>query len=166
MISSELNKEYTRRLAIHNAPDPKEVFADHWIDDVSSWPDLDEGKLFSFILKHKAVDSEFFGKYKDQKAYSYCESGFVGALYTYTVPGTKMLFVKGEVTPSTRVRDDPHKAWILRENPKKGESEILTTWCTCVAGSSANFLIDLGLMVQLKHRFSLLKKEHVHLLFV
>ena len=88
MISSELNKEYTRRLAIHNTPDPKEVFADHWIDDVSSWPDLDEGKLFSFILKHKAVDSEYIGKYEDQKAYSFYESGFVGALYTYTVPET------------------------------------------------------------------------------
>ena len=52
------NKEYKRRLTSHNAPDPNEVLSDQWIDDVRSWPDLDEGKLFSFILKHKAVDSD------------------------------------------------------------------------------------------------------------
>ena len=56
-----------------------------------------------------------------------------------------MLFVKGDVTPSTKVRDDPHKAWILIEILKKGECEILTTWCTCVAGSSlwCNHIITL-----------------------
>ena len=129
MIFNELNKEYKRRLTTHNAPDPKEVCADQWIDDVTSWLDLDQGKLFSFVLKNKAVESEYIGKYKYQKAFSYYESGFVGALYTYIVPGTKMLFVKGDATPSTKVRNDPKKG-------KKGECEILTTWCTCVAGSS------------------------------
>ena len=99
-----------------------------------SWPDLDEGKLFSFILKHKAVDSDYIGKYKEQKAFSF-SGGFVGTLYTYTVLAKKMFFVKGDITPSTKVRDDSHKAWILFEIPK-GECEILTTWCTCVAGSS------------------------------
>ena len=56
-----------------------------------------------------------------------------------------MLFVKGDVTPSTKVTDDPHKAWILIEILKKGECEILTTWCTCVAGSSlwCNHIITL-----------------------
>ena len=103
MISRELNKEYKLRLTSHNAPDPNEVLADQWIDDVRSWPDLDEGKLFSFILKHKAVDSDYIGKYKDQKTFSFYESGFVGTLYTYTVPAKKMLFVKGDVTPSTKV---------------------------------------------------------------
>lgn len=132
----ELNKEYKRRLTTHNAPDPKEISADQWIDDVSSWPDLDEGRLFSFILKHKAVDLDYIGKYKDQKEFSFYESGFVGSLLTYTVPGTNKLFVKGDIVPSTKVRDDPHKAWILCDIPKKGECEILTTWCTCVAGSS------------------------------
>ena len=50
------------------------------------WPDLDRGKLFSFILKNKAVDSEYIGKYKDQKAFSFSESGFVGALNTNILP--------------------------------------------------------------------------------
>ena len=158
-ISMELNKEYKRRLTTHNAPDPKEISADQWIDDVSSWPDLDEGRLFSFILKHKAVDSDYIGKYKDQKAYSFYESGFVGALLTYTVPGTKKLFVKGDITPSTKVRDDPHKAWILCDIPKKGECEILTTWCTCVAGSSLCCNHIIALMYKLNYAY---KKGYVN----
>lgn len=153
MISGELNKEYKRRLTSHSAPDPNEVLAEQWIDDVRSWPDLDEGKLFSFILKHKAVDSDYIGKNKDQKAFSFYESGFVGTLYTYTVPAKKMLFVKGDVTPSTKVRDDPHKAWILFAIPKKGECEILTTWSTCVAGSSLCCNHTIALMYKLNYAY-------------
>ena len=108
-----------------------------WKDDVISWPDFDEGKLFSFILKNKAVDTDYIGKYKDQKAYSFYESGFVGCLYYYQVPQSKMTFFKADVTPSTKVRDDPHKVWILFNIDKMKEvCEILTTWCTCVAGTS------------------------------
>ena len=135
VISTELNKEYQRRLSHNNAPDPNKICPDQWIDDVTLWPDLDQGKLFSFILKKKAVDSEYIGNYKDQKAFSFYETGFVGTLYSYTVPGTKMLCVKGDITPSSKVRDDLHKPWILCEIPKEGECEILTTWCTCAAGT-------------------------------
>ena len=152
MIFKELNKEYTQRLTTHNAPDPKEFCADQWIDDVTSSPDLDQGKLFSFVLKKQSSRFRVVGKYKDQKAFSYYESGFVSALYTYIVPGTKM-FVKGDVTPSTKVRDDPHKAWILFEIPKKGECETLTTWCTCVAGNTLCCNHIIALMYKLNYAY-------------
>lgn len=129
------------------------------MDNVSSWPDLHEGKLFSFILKNKAVDSDYIGKYKHQKAFSYYENGFVGPLFTYTVPGTKLLFIKGTVTPSTKVRDDPHEEWILFEIPKKGECEILTTWCTYVAGSSLCCNHIIALMYKLNFAY---KKGYVN----
>ena len=85
VISTEVKKEYQQRLSHNNAPDPNEICPDQWIDDVTLWPDLDWAKLFSFILKEKAVDSEYIGKYKDQKAFSFSESGFVGTLNTYTL---------------------------------------------------------------------------------
>ena len=108
VISTELKKEYQRSSSLNNAPDPNGICPDQWINDVTLWPDLYQGILFSFILKNKARDSEYIGKHKDQKAFSFYESGFVGALYTYTVPGTKMLFVKGNIMPSTKVGDNPH----------------------------------------------------------
>ena len=47
------------------------------IEYVKKWPEVDDGKLFSHILRTKAVDVEYIGKYKDQKAYLYWMSGFV-----------------------------------------------------------------------------------------
>ena len=99
-ISNELKEEYKRRLKnAGNAPDPREVPSEMWKDDVISWPDFDEGKLFSFILKNKAVDTDYIGKYKDQKAYSFYESGFVGCLYYYQVPQSKMTFFQSGCNP-------------------------------------------------------------------
>ena len=49
VISTELKKDYQQRLSHNNAPDPNEICSDQWIDDVTLWPDLDWGKLFSFI---------------------------------------------------------------------------------------------------------------------
>ena len=97
-----------------------------------TWPDVDEGKVFSFILQNKTVETEYIGRYKDEKAYSFYESGFVRCLYSYCLPDQRnKVFIKGDVTPSTKVRDRRHNTWILFDN-----NSILTTWCTCVAGTS------------------------------
>ena len=38
-----------------------------WIDDVQQWPEVDDGKLFSQILRTKAVDVEYIGNTKTRK---------------------------------------------------------------------------------------------------
>ncbi|CAH3185090.1 unnamed protein product, partial [Porites lobata] len=60
--------------------------SDAWIDDVKEWPEVDDGKLFSYILRTKAVDVDYIGKYKDQKAYSYWMSGFVDTVTWWHLP--------------------------------------------------------------------------------
>ena len=57
--------------------DPNTIPHDAWIDDVKQWPEVDDGKLLSYILRTKAVDVEYIGKYKDREAYSYWMTGFV-----------------------------------------------------------------------------------------
>ena len=42
------------------------------------------------------------------------------------------VFLKGCVSPSQIIRDDPHKVWVCLEN----DCRILTSWCTCTAGTS------------------------------
>ena len=42
------------------------------------WLKVNLGNIFEYILRMKAFDKEYIGKYKDQKAYSYFDSGFVG----------------------------------------------------------------------------------------
>ena len=96
---------------------------------MADWPQLDDGKLFSYILKVKAVDVDYIGKYKEEKAYSYWMSGFVDTVYVAECPTDATLtFLKCNVCPSQRIRNDPRKAWIC----VKGNSEpkLLTSWCT------------------------------------
>ena len=77
-IYKQIKEEYSRRLSSNGIKtDPNTIPHDAWIDDVKQWPEVDDGKLLSYILRTKAVDVEYIGKYKDQKAYSYWMTGFV-----------------------------------------------------------------------------------------
>lgn len=81
--------------------DPNNIPHDAWIDEVKQRPEIDDGKLFSYILWKKAVDVEYIGKYKDQKAYSYWMSGFVDIVLFTTGPvDSKQMFLEGGVSPS------------------------------------------------------------------
>ena len=102
---------------------------------ISEWPEVDDRNLFSYILRVKAVDVDYIGVYKDQKAYSYWMSGFVDAVCVAKCPvNSKFTFLKRSVCPYQRIRDDPHEVWICTEGAKK-DCKILTLWCTCTAGT-------------------------------
>ena len=97
--------------------DPKALPDSAWADDVQQWPKIDDGKLFSYILGIKAVDVNYIGKYKDQKAYSYWTSGFVDTVFVAKCPSNiKLIFLKGKVSPSQRLNKDPHEVWVCIEN--------------------------------------------------
>ena len=71
-ISSNLRNEYAEKLKRHNIKrDPLSVTSDCLVDDVTKWPLVDLGKIFSYMLRLKEFDAEYVGKYKDQKGYSY-----------------------------------------------------------------------------------------------
>jgi len=77
-IYQQIKEEYSWRLNSNGIKtDPNHIPHETWIDEVKQWPEVDDGKLFGYILRTKAVDMENIGKYKDQKAYSYWMSGFV-----------------------------------------------------------------------------------------
>ena len=44
------------------------------------WPKVNLRNIFDYILKMKEFYKEYIGKYKDQKAYRYFDSGFVGEI--------------------------------------------------------------------------------------
>ena len=63
-ISENIKKEYNERLEINKTlSDPNSLPDDAWKDNVADCPKLDDGKLFSYILKVKAVDVDYIGKY-------------------------------------------------------------------------------------------------------
>ena len=116
-IYEKIKEEYSKRLTTNDIKsDPSGLPEQAWADNVHEWPKVDDGKLFSYILRVKAVDIDYIGKYKDQKAYSYWMSGFVDTIYVAKCPlDSRFTFLKGNVSPSQRIRDDPHKVWVCTE---------------------------------------------------
>ena len=130
-LQAKLRDEYNNRLKKHNLKDPKVYQESDWKKDVSQWPLVDLGKIFEYILDNREFGSDYIGKYKTQKAYSYFKSGFVSCIECVVDPelnGTILL--RARVTPSQSVRDIPREIWIAA----KASGQTLTAWCSCTAG--------------------------------
>ena len=81
--------------------DPLEM--KEWNTDLTKWPKVDIGNIFSYILEKKAFSTEYIDQYKVSKAYSHLKSGFVHDIMSSTTPtGNIILF--SSVAPSTRIR--------------------------------------------------------------
>ena len=62
--------------------------------------------IFAFILHKKDFNTDYVGKYKDQKAFSYFEGGFVGQVSVYEPKSKKrqnIVFLHSEVRASQAV---------------------------------------------------------------
>ena len=129
--SASLANEYLKRLADNNLQDPWVIPDCDFVNDVSKWPGVDLGNIFSYILRVKAVDSEYIGKHKDEKAFSYWKSNFVDTILVSKID-EKRLVLKCKVTPSQRIRDESRELWICLDNG----GNIICGWCSCTAGTS------------------------------
>ena len=104
-----------------------------WEDEVTKLPKTYIGQIFSYILEMKAFSTEYVGQYKVRKAYSYFKSGFVHKIFSKSVPrGNILLF--GSVTAFQRVRQPPHKVWVIC----KPTGEVLCGYCTCCKCTTVN----------------------------
>ena len=129
-LKKKIENEYKTRLTMANITDPVSIPKDMWKPEVTSWPLMDMGKIFSFILKHKEFETDYIGKYKTEKAFSYFDSKFVGPILSCIQDDRSIL--KTEVTPSQKVNDSPRSVWLC----VKKDGEIVTAWCSCTAGNS------------------------------
>ena len=112
LSSADLTKkleEYRKRLREFNILDPKNIEKELQVDDLTVWPKVNLGNIFEYILRMKEFDKEYIGKYKDQKAYSYFDSGYVVEIFVskinegtnkalfYSVQGSMSIHNKKEV---------------------------------------------------------------------
>ena len=79
----------------------------------------------------KEFGKEYIGKYKDQKAYSYLDSGFVGEILVSKInEGTKIaLFYSAQGSMSIHNKKE---VWVV-VNP---DGMIITAWCFCMTRAS------------------------------
>ena len=85
-------------------------------------------------MKKRNFDADCIGKYKDQKAFSYFNSGFVGQIYVYELSSKKdILFAYCDVRVSQSIHENKD-LWIAFRKKSKTNTDILSAWCSCMAG--------------------------------
>ena len=130
-LQDKLQKDYVSRLRENKLPDPRNISKEQWEEDVTKWPRIDLGKIFSFIMESKNQEMEFIGKYKTHKAYSYYQSGFVDTIFSYNLNQENVIILKTKVTPSMSIRNEPHEVWLAIDQISLN---IKCCWCSCIAG--------------------------------
>ena len=148
-LRSRFAIEYNHR--IKGLPSDPRSIAD-WKNDLTTWPAIDLRKIFSFILSKKEFDSEYVGKYKMCKAYSYFASGFVGTVYSHNFDAECTCILKCSVTPSQRVRDEPQEVWVAIDSR---QGDVLSAWCSCTAGFSQSCNHVMALLYKVEHAVSM-----------
>ena len=63
-LNQMLDDEYMAWLSVGKFPGPSNIPDKDWKNDVTKWPLVDMGKIFTFIHKHKEFDSKYIGKFK------------------------------------------------------------------------------------------------------
>ena len=102
----KLKLDYENRLQKFKICDPLSIEPSKRIDDILQWPHMDTGVIFAYILKVKDCDLECVGRYKDQKAYSYFDSGFVDTIFIYKPSSCRnKIFLYSKVQSSLTVSD-------------------------------------------------------------
>lgn len=70
-------KKYKRKLEIlcqtaENVTDPYEIPQEHWIDDVSAWPEVEFGQIYTYLIDTPGqFTKEKLKAYKSLEAFNY-----------------------------------------------------------------------------------------------
>ena len=102
----KLKLDYENRLQKFKICDPLSIEPPKRIHDLLQWPHIDTRVIFAYILKVKDCDLEYVGRSKDQKAYSYFNSGFVDTIFIYNPSSCRnKIFLYSKIQSSLTVSD-------------------------------------------------------------
>ena len=84
-----------------------------WSEDLTKWPELEFGNLYTYLIKSKGVYMpKSLDAYKSLEAYNYYYNLHVRTVYHYdVVQGWSML--KAKVNPGQKLADNPYEIWIM-----------------------------------------------------
>ena len=78
-----MKEDYSKKLADLKLKDPKQIPVVQRIDDMKIWPSVSLGNIFEYILNLRTCNTEYVGRYRDQKACSYFNRGFADERSTH-----------------------------------------------------------------------------------
>ena len=106
-------------------PDPNGIEIEKRLDNLTLWPVITIGNIFAFILRKKDFNTDYIGKYKDQKAYSYFDSGFAGQ-YLFMKQRVNIVFLHSGVRASQAVNEQKQIWIVVKKIHENGSSNILS----------------------------------------
>ncbi|XP_013402438.1 uncharacterized protein LOC106168055 [Lingula anatina] len=137
--AEEISRTYQSLLVIGDIRIPDPFVVDSWTGEPKSielWPPITIYDISEFLKEHDVAISNanlrtrLLRDYKEQKAYSYFASNWVFEVKHFNVPNSSIILLRANVTPSQRLNDPPHQAWIASSE----DGKILRAYCTCFAG--------------------------------
>ncbi len=127
-------RRYANKLQIdgEKLPDPYEILDTLWQDDVTKWPNMEFGDLYTYLIDTKGpYTKESLKAYKSLQAYNYFYNGYVRTVYIFEPSNSNFSILKAKINPSQKAPDQNHEAWVI---VAKASGEIKTAHCKCMAG--------------------------------
>lgn len=96
------------------------------------WPKVQFIDLVLFTQKNdKALSAAMYSRYKQGKAFSYFEDGWIQDIYSHHDSPRNIIYFSAKCLPSERINAPPHELWIACRH---STGEVLSCYCSCTAG--------------------------------
>ena len=129
-ITYTAQKRYVEKLEQFSLEDPFAITDEEWSEDLSKWPEVEFGNVYTYLINTKGVyTEESLAAYKSLDAYNYFENGHVRTVY-HLLTSSHYNILKAKVNPSQNSPDSCHEAWVICED----DGRIRAGHCTCMAG--------------------------------
>ena len=80
-VSDCLEREYNSLLSQSGIEDPRKLNENVWQNNLTTWPNIDLGDIFHYILETKAFGTDCIGKYKASTRQARCS--LISKAYMY-----------------------------------------------------------------------------------
>ncbi|XP_019625005.1 PREDICTED: uncharacterized protein LOC109470485 [Branchiostoma belcheri] len=118
------------------------------------WPPTMYGDMAEYLVANGEVQLQkrLMGDYKDGKAFSYFDSGFINeVLYHPINENSNVCFVKSTSGRSQRKNDEAHRVWVALQ---KSTGKIRTAYCSCFAGLGSTCNHVAGVLFKMDHAWA------------
>jgi len=115
---------------------PYSIGKTEWVDDMKMWPPVTFPDVYGYLVDTPGdFTREKLKAFKSLDAYNFVISGWVKPLLVLKRDSANrssdvFSIIRGEVRPSQRVNEKPHKVWVAVQT----DGTVVTGHCTCMAG--------------------------------
>ncbi len=132
-LDTESQRRYKEKLFIEGVEIEDPYVLSGWVDDITKWPSVEFGDIYTYLIEFpNAFSKEAMKAFKSLDAYNFFASGHVQTVLYNAISGSSpVCLLKAKVTPSQRIGDKAHEAWVCC---MKTSSSVNCAHCTCMAG--------------------------------